>query len=269
MLTQIRLGSPLYMNISGKVIAITGAAQGLGLSTALHLAQKGARLALIDMNSAKLEEAVQLCNEAAGGHDCDARAYTANIANEEEVIRLFDSIGKDFGSLHGLVNNAGITRDAMFIKVEDGKIVDRMSMEQWQAVIDVNLTGVFLCAREAAAKMLEFGTEGVLVNLASISKSGNMGQTNYSAAKAGVEAMSVTWAKELARYGIRSATIAPGCIETEMLKSMKPEALERFVQQIPLKRLGKPDNIAQTVAFILENDYISGRTIEVDAALRI
>ncbi len=256
------------MNISGNVIAITGAAQGLGLQTALHLAAKGAQLALMDLDPVKLEQAVTACREVAA-KDAAIRFYTTNVADEAQVEASFGQIVADFGALHGLVNNAGITRDGLLIKAKEGVEEKRMSLQQWQAVMDVNLTGVFLCGREAATRMIETGSEGVIINIASISKAGNMGQTNYSAAKAGVEAMSVTWAKELARYGIRSAAVAPGFMETEMVASMKAEALEMMTKQIPLKRLGKPEHIAQTIAFILENDYISGRTIEVDAGLRI
>jgi len=144
-----------------------------------------------------------------------------------------------------------------------------MSLAQWQAVIDVNLTGVFLCTREVAAKMIELKNEGAIVNISSISRAGNMGQANYSAAKAGVAADTVVWAKELARYGIRVAGVAPGFIETEMTASMKPEALEKMTSGIPLKRMGKPAEIAHSVAYILENDYYTGRILELDGGLRL
>jgi 3-oxoacyl-[acyl-carrier protein] reductase len=168
-----------------------------------------------------------------------------------------------------LVNNAGITRDALFLKFKDGELVSRMSLANWQQVIDVNLTGVFLCGRAAAEQMIRAGNGGVLVNISSISRHGNMGQTNYSATKAGVQAMSVAWAKELARFDIRSASISPGFIGTEMVRSMKPEALEKMCQSIPASRLGEPDEIAATVQFIIENDYISGRDFGVDGGLRL
>ena len=144
-----------------------------------------------------------------------------------------------------------------------------MSLAQWQMVIDVNLTGVFLCGREAAARMIESGSEGVIINISSISMAGNFGQTNYSATKAGVAAMAVTWAKELARYGIRTGAIAPGYIATEMVMGMKPEALEKMAAGIPLKRLGEPGEIAQMALAIFTNDYISGRVFEVDGGLRL
>ena len=134
-------------------------------------------------------------------------------------------------------------------------------MEQWQLVIDVNLTGVFLCGREAAAKMIELDCKGCIINISSISRHGNMGQVNYSATKAAVRAMAVVWAKEFARYGLRAASIAPGFIGTEMVMAMKPEAREKLTSGIPARRIGDPDEIASTVQFILENDYISGQML--------
>ncbi len=253
------------MNLNGKVIAITGGGQGLGRSMALVLAAKGAKLALVDLNQEKLDEAVVLCKEAGG----DARGYIANVAQEDDVIALFDRIVEDFGTLDGLVNNAGITRDGLMVKAKDGEILKKMSLAEWQAVIDVNLTGVFLCGREAAERMIKLDSKGVILNISSVSKAGNMGQTNYSAAKAGVAAMTVTWAKELARYGIRSAAIAPGFIATEMVASMKPEALDKIASTIPLKRLGQPEEIGHTVAYIFENDYFTGRVIEMDGGIRL
>jgi 3-oxoacyl-[acyl-carrier protein] reductase len=232
---------------------------------ALELAGKGSKLALVDLNQADLDETAGLCME----QGVEVRTYVANVADEAQVEKLFTDIARDFSAINGLVNNAGITRDGLFLKAKDGQVVSKMSMEQWNQVIAVNLTGTFLCAREAAAKMIETGSEGCIINISSVSRSGNMGQTNYTATKAGVEAMAVTWAKELARYGIRAASIAPGYIGTEMVMSMKPEAREKIEAGIPAKRLGKPEEIARTVSFILENDYINGRCIEVDGALRI
>ncbi|KAA0874098.1 SDR family oxidoreductase [Nitrincola tapanii] len=253
------------MDLQDKVIVITGGGRGLGRSMALELAEKGAKLALADLNQQDLDETIALC-EAKG---TQARGYITNVAVEADVEKLFNDVVSDFGSLHGLVNNAGITRDGLFIKAKDGEILGKMSLDHWNLVMDVNLTGTFLCAREAACKMIELKVPGCIVNISSISRSGNMGQTNYTATKAGVEAMAVTWAKELSRYGIRAASIAPGYIGTEMVMSMKPEALEKIAAGIPAKRLGKPEEIAKTVTFILENDYVSGRCFEVDGGLRI
>ncbi|NRQ00922.1 SDR family oxidoreductase [Marinobacterium sp. xm-d-530] len=253
------------MDLKDKVVVITGGGRGLGRAMALELANKGARLALVDLNQDDLDETLNQV-KAAGS---DGRTYVCNVSKEAEVEALFESIVADMGGLNGLVNNAGITRDGLFIKVKDGEIVSKMSMDQWNLVMDVNLTGTFLCAREAAAQMIKNKQEGCIINISSISRSGNMGQTNYTATKAGVEAMAVTWAKELARYGIRAASIAPGYIGTEMVMAMKEEAREKIAAGIPAKRLGKPEEIAHTVSFILENDYVSGRCFEVDGGLRI
>jgi 3-oxoacyl-[acyl-carrier protein] reductase len=253
------------MDLNGKVVAITGGAQGLGLAMARVFAAKGCKLALIDINQDSLVGAAN----ALGEYGVEVATFVTNVAQEESVVATFDGIVQRFGQLNGLINNAGITRDGLMLKVKDGAVTDRMSLAQWQMVIDVNLTGVFLCGREAAAKMIETGSDGVIINISSISKAGNFGQTNYSAAKAGVAAMAVTWAKELARYGIRTGAIAPGFIATEMVMGMKPEALEKMAAGIPLKRLGEPAEIAQMALTIFENDYISGRVFEVDGGLRL
>ena len=253
------------MNLKNKVIVVTGGAQGLGLSMAEALAAKGAKLALVDLNQEKLNDSVAACKQAGG----EARSYIANVSKEDDVIVLFNQIVSDFGALNGVINNAGILRDGMLIKTKNGAITKKMSLAEWQAVIDVNLTGVFLCGREATEHMIKLGSEGVILNISSLSKAGNMGQTNYSAAKAGVAAMTVTWAKELARFGIRCAGIAPGFVSTDMVASMKPEALDKMAAGVPLKRLGYPSEIAKSAVFIFENDYYTGRIIEIDGGIRI
>ena len=253
------------MDVRGKTILVTGAGRGIGRSLSEHFARKGARLALLDTNPQDLEETRARCVELGA----EARGYTADAASEDSVVGTLDQITKDFGSLDGLINNAGIVRDALLIKVKDGQIVSKMTLAQWQSVIDVNLTGVFLCAREAAQRMIARATGGVIVNISSICRAGNAGQTNYSAAKAGVMAMTVVWAKELARFGIRVGAVAPGFVRTPMVESMKPDALARMTAPIPLGRLGEPDEIAHAVGFIFENDLFTGRCVEVDAGLRI
>jgi 3-oxoacyl-[acyl-carrier protein] reductase len=180
-----------------------------------------------------------------------------------------DAIARDFGRLDVLVNNAGIVKDGLLLKVKDGQVVGKMGLDQWNAVIGVNLTGVFLCGREAAERMVKLGHGGVIVNISSISKDGNVGQTNYTATKSGVAAMAVTWAKELARFGIRTGAIAPGYCATDILSGMTPETLAKVTAPVPLKRLGEPNEIAQTAVFIVENDFFTGRTISVDGGLRI
>jgi 3-oxoacyl-[acyl-carrier protein] reductase len=253
------------MDVRNKTVVVTGAGRGIGRAIALRLARHGADIALFDLNATELEETRALC----GAEAVQARCYRVNVADEGEVCAAMTRVVADFGRLDGLVNNAGIVRDALLVKVKDGAIVGRMTMDQWSAVIGVNLSGVFLCAREAAAQMIERGNGGVIVNISSISRVGNAGQSNYSAAKAGVESMGVVWAKELARYGIRVGSIAPGFTHTEILASMRPEVLEKLTAPVPLRRLGQPDEIAHAVLFIFESDFFTGRCLELDGGLRL
>jgi 3-oxoacyl-[acyl-carrier protein] reductase len=253
------------MQIQGKTVVITGAGRGIGRAMAKVFAERGANLALLDLSTADLEATQAICIQAGA----QARIYKCNVAQEAEVTQTFTAIAADFGRLDVLVNNAGITRDALLVKVKDGQVTGGMSLAQWQAVIDVNLTGVFLCGREAASRMITLGNGGVIVNISSISRAGNMGQSNYSAAKSGVAAMAVTWAKELARYGIRTGAIAPGFIQTDILNDMKPEVLEKTLAAVPLKRAGVAEEIAHGVVFIVTSDYFTGRVIEIDGGLRI
>jgi 3-oxoacyl-[acyl-carrier protein] reductase len=251
------------MNLTDKVIVVTGGGQGLGRSMAVSLAASGAKLALVDLNEELLQETVALI-EAEGS---SAKYYLANVTNEADVEKTFATINQDFGGFDGLVNNAGILRDGMFVKAKDGQVVKKMSLEQFQSVIDVNLTGVFLCGREAAVHMIESGRKGVIVNMSSIARGGNMGQTNYAASKAGVVAMTVTWARELGRHGIRVGAIAPGVIRTAMTDAMKPEMRERLEKMKPVGRLGEADEIAHTVKYIFENEFFTGRVVEIDGGL--
>ncbi|AQU82284.1 MAG: SDR family oxidoreductase [Halomonas sp.] len=253
------------MQLTDKVIAITGGARGLGFAIAQRLGAQGARVALLDLSAAALDEAVSLLSS----QNIDAQAFVVNVADEESVQTAFADVASRMGPVSGCVNNAGVTDDALLIKAKDGSVEKRMSLSAWQRVLNVNLTGVFLCGREAATQMVEAGYQGVIVNISSISRAGNMGQSNYAAAKAGVHALTVTWGKELARYGIRTGTVAPGFIATDMTASMRPDMLERIADSVPLKQLGEPDNIAQSVAFIFENDYFTARIIECDGGLRL
>jgi 3-oxoacyl-[acyl-carrier protein] reductase len=253
------------MQLKGKTVAITGAARGIGRAIAEDFAAQGANLALIDLTEPELAESCAACQ----AHGVSARGYSASVSTETDVVATFERIVADFGRLDGLINNAGIVRDALLVKVKDGEVIGKMSLAQWQAVIDVNLTGVFLCGREAAEHMIRLKNGGVIINISSISRVGNVGQSNYSAAKAGVASMAVVWAKELARYGIRAGAIAPGFTKTAILESMKPEILARVIAPVPLQRLGHAEEIAHTARFIFENDFFTGRLIALDGGLRL
>ena len=252
------------MDITEKVIAITGAGRGLGRAIALRLASQGAVLALIDVNRVDLE----VTEAEVRSRDGRCALFVCNVADEPEVEATFAAIEEQLGALHGLVNCAGILRDGMLIKMKEGELVEKMSLSQWQAVIDVNLTGTFLCGREGAALMAK-GGQGVIINISSIARAGNIGQSNYAASKAGVASLVVTWGRELARHGIRVMGIAPGVFATDMTAAMKPEAMARMQQAIPVGALGQGEQLAQTVQFILANDYLSGRIIDLDGGLRL
>ncbi|HEX7013651.1 MAG TPA: SDR family oxidoreductase [Steroidobacteraceae bacterium] len=253
------------MQLEGKVTVITGAGRGIGRAMALAFADRRSDLALLDLNPADLDQVRSLCE--ARGVRC--KTYTCNVAAEQEVITTLDAVTSELGRLDVMISNAGITKDALLVRVKDGRVVGKMSLDQWQAVLDVNLTGVFLCAREAAERMIKLGNGGVLISTSSLSRAGNIGQTNYSAAKAGVAAMTAVWAKELARYGIRAAAIAPGFTRTAILDSMKPELIERALGHVPLKRMAQPEEIAHAAIFIAENDFFTGRVLEVDGGQRM
>ncbi|EXJ09646.1 MULTISPECIES: SDR family oxidoreductase [Nitrincola] len=253
------------MQIHNKTFVITGGARGLGAGMAVHLAKLGANVALIDLDA----EGLQHTADELVALGVKSQGYVCDITDEGQVESTFASIRADFGQIHGLVNNAGLMRDGMLIKIKDGKLVDKMSLSQWSSVVSVNLTGAFLCGREAAAIMAEQGEGGVIVNVSSVSRAGNAGQTNYSATKSGVATLVVSWAKELARYGIRVGGIAPGVIATEMTAQMKPEAIERMLSAVPLRRLGEISEMAHTLQYIVENDFFTGRIIEMDGGLRI
>ncbi|GAA0349128.1 SDR family oxidoreductase [Bowmanella denitrificans] len=253
------------MQLQDQVIAITGAAQGLGLAMAEFLAARGAKIALLDMQADAVNQAVDKLTQAG----FNAKGFVLNVTDEQQVEQTFADIAAQFGRLNGLINSAGIMRDGMLLKVKDGQLVDKMSLSQFQSVLDVNLTGTFLCGREAAAQMINTNSQGVIINISSVSRAGNAGQSNYSASKAGVAAMTVTWAKELARFGIRTGCIAPGLVETAMAAQMRPEMRERFLSTVPLRRLADPQEVAHAAGFIFENDYFTGRVLELDGGTRV
>ena len=252
------------MNIKDSVVVITGGARGLGLAIAEALAKKGAKLAIIDVDQPTLEKS---CADL-GAMTEEVQGYAVDITDEDMVESTFNYILEDFGRVNVLINNAGILSDGLLLKVKEGQLLEKMSLDKFQAVTNVNVNGTFLCGREAALAMIASEQQGLIINMSSLARSGNIGQTNYAASKAAVASMSCGWAQELARYNIRSVAMAPGVMKTDMTAAMKPQVLERLEQAIPSKRLGEPKEVASTIEFIIENDYINGRIIEVDGGLR-
>ena len=253
------------MDIKGKTVVVTGAGRGIGRAMAERLGRDGGHIALFDVSAGDLRSTREAL-ETAG---ITARDYTVDVTSEAAVASALDAVVADFGRLDVLINNAGIIRDALLVKAKDGEIVNKMTLAQWQAVIDVNLTGVFLCGREASERMIKLGNGGVIINISSVSRHGNAGQSNYSAAKAGVVALAVVWAKELARYGIRAGAIAPGGVRTDILSTMKPEMVEKLMSAVPLRRFAEPGEVAAAAAFIIGNDYFTGRCIDLDGGSRV
>tara|TARA_B100001094_G_scaffold333396_1_gene411431 strand:+ start:5071 stop:5829 length:759 start_codon:yes stop_codon:yes gene_type:complete len=251
------------MELKDCVVVITGGARGIGYAIAQDLAQAGAKLALIDRDQEQLEQSAAHLAELT-----EVQGYCVDLTDEELVEDTFSYIVEDFGKVNVVINNAGLLKDGMLVKAKQGQITDKMSLEQFKQVCDVNITGSFLCGREGAIAMIQSEQEGLIINMSSLARSGNIGQTNYAASKAAVATMSVGWAQELARYKIRSVAIAPGVVDTDMTRAMKPEAQERLKQAIPCGRLAHTAEIAQTVRFIIENDYINGRVLEIDGGLR-
>lgn len=253
------------MNLQNQVIVITGAAQGLGRAMAEEFAKQGAHIALLDMQAEAIEAAASEIEKLG----VKASGYAVNVTDEQQVEDTFAKIAADFGQINGLINSAGIMRDGMLLKVKEGKVVKKMPLDQFQSVLDVNVTGTFLCSREAATQMIETNSKGVIINLSSVSRAGNVGQTNYSASKAAVATMTVSWGKELARYGIRTGCIAPGLVETAMAAQMRPEMREMFINTVPLRRLADVEELAHAAKFIFENEYFTGRTLELDGGTRV
>ena len=252
------------MNLSEMKVLVTGGGSGMGREFVVQLATSGASVAFCDVS----EDALAATLDACAGLPGKVIGLKADVSNEEDVTRLVTDAFAGLGGLNGLVNNAGIFRDGLLVKADKDGSIKKMSLAQWNSVIAVDLTGPFLCTREFAVKMIESKTlASCIVNISSIARHGNPGQSNYSAAKAGLIADTKLWGSELARYGIRTGAVAPGFVDTPILQGMRPEVLEGMLKAVPLRRSGKPSEIWQAVKFIFECDYFTGRCVDVDGGL--
>jgi 3-oxoacyl-[acyl-carrier protein] reductase len=250
-----------------KVVIVTGAAAGIGRATALRFAEEGCRVAAWDVNDSVADEVTEELG-AAGGSGYFQRV---NVAETGEVDAAVAEIVEKWGGIDVLVNNAGILRDAQLVKYKDGQVVATMSDEQWEAVIGVNLRGVFNCTRAAVPHMIARGG-GAVLNASSVAgRDGNFGQTNYVAAKAGLIGMTKTWSRELARYKIRVNAVAPGFVKTEILASMPDKILDAMVAHTPLGRIGETRDIADAYLWLASDaaSWITGITLSVDGGLVI
>ena len=237
------------------VVIVTGANRGIGLAVARDVAADGRPVAMVGRSLEKLE-AARVTFHA----ESDVRCYAADISNWDDVQAAVEAIHTDFPVIHGLVNNAGITRDGLLV---------RMSPEDWQAVLDVNLTGTFFFTRSIAPIMMR-QRSGRIVSISSvIGLIGNAGQANYAAAKAGIVAMTKSVARELGGRGVTCNAIAPGFIETDMTDGLPEKVRADMLQRIPLKRLGKVEDLSGAVRFLLSQDaaWITGQTLVVDGGM--
>jgi 3-oxoacyl-[acyl-carrier protein] reductase len=252
------------MRLEDTKFIVTGAAQGLGRHYALRLAEAGGQVAAGDVNEAGLASLVQETKGVRG----KVHARRLDVASEADDAAFVDWAHGAMGGLNGLVNNAGILRDGLLVKKDKttGAVV-KLSREQWQQVIDVNLTGATWMVRDVVGKMVETGQKGVIVNMSSIARHGNRGQSNYAAAKASLATNTKTWSLEFAPFGIRVGAIAPGMVDTPMTQGMNQKARDALVAMIPVGRCGVPEDIWLAVRFVIECDYFNGRTIDVDGGL--
>lgn len=239
---------------------VTGAASGIGRRFTLELAAAGAAVAAVDTDVEGLERLKADVAHLPGR----VLAEKLDVTQEASVMAYVSESSRQFDGFNVLVNNAGILRDGLLAKQEMGW-VKKLPTMQWKQVIDVNLTAPFLMAREVAADIIKRNIkESVIVNISSVTSAGNPGQSNYSASKAGLDALTRTWSLELAPHGIRVGSIAPGLIDTPLLGNISEEALRDLVAHIPLKRIGTPHEIWLALKFIIECEFFTGRVIEVD-----
>ncbi|MBN1934041.1 MAG: SDR family oxidoreductase [Anaerolineae bacterium] len=249
------------MRLKDRVALITGAAAGIGKATAELFHREGAQVVICDVN----EQAGQTLAETLG----NAAFYKVNVADRQEVQAWIDDVIARHARVDVLINNAGITRDALFVRVKDGELVKQMPEEDFDLVVSINLKGVFNCTQAVAPYMIK-QSSGSIVSVSSVvGLYGNFGQTNYAATKAGVIGMTKVWARELGRYGVRVNAVAPGFTLTEMVQKMPEQILDRMKAQTPLGRLAQPIEIANVFLWLAsdESSFVHGATISVDGGM--
>jgi 3-oxoacyl-[acyl-carrier protein] reductase len=253
------------MRLKDKVALITGGGNGIGRATALRFAKEGAVVVVADLDEAGVAETAKLIADEGG----KSLAVVGNVSARAEAQKMVDAALNNFDRLDILINNAGITRDALTTRVKDGE-TKMMTDEQWDMVLLVNLKGAWLMSQLAAVPMMK-QKSGRIVNTASVGAQGNIGQANYSASKAGVIGLTKTHALEWARYNIAVNCVAPGGVKTRMTAAIPDNVMAGLVERIPLKRMAEPDEIASVHTFLASDDasYITGQVIWVDGGLTV
>jgi 3-oxoacyl-[acyl-carrier protein] reductase len=246
------------MRLKDKVAIITGGANGIGKETAFTFAREGAHVVIADFDKTTGEQSVKELQE----QGAKALFLQVNVADQQSVLQMVEAAFQAFGRIDILINNAGITRDAMLKK---------LTAEHWQQVIDVNLSGVFYCTQAVLPYMVEQQKGKIICTSSIVGVHGNIGQTNYAATKAGVIGLTKTWAKELGRKGINVNAVAPGFVETGMVAKVPEKVINQMVEKVPMQRLGQPSDIANAYLYLAsdESDYVNGTVLEVDGGLVI
>ena len=248
------------MRLKDKVCLITGGAAGIGKATAKRFVEEGAKVIIADL----VEDAGQKTAAELG-----ADFYKVDVADRQDVQNWVDAAVEKYGRIDVIINNAGVLRDGLFVKVKEGELVSQMSEANFDLVIDVNLKGVFNCAQAVAPYMIQQGGGAILNTTSIVGLDGNFGQTNYVASKAGVIGMTKVWARELGRHQIRVNAVAPGFTLTEMVKQMPEKVLEGMIAKTPMRRMGEPVDIANAFLFLASDEaaFISGVTLRVDGGI--
>jgi 3-oxoacyl-[acyl-carrier protein] reductase len=257
------------MNIEGKVALITGGGNGIGRATAIRFAQEGAKIVISDMDEKGLESTSHELARINAAADGNFVTVVGDVSSREDVEKMVDAATRQFGRLDILINNAGINRDALMVRVKEGE-TRFMSDEKWDQVLDVNLKGTWLCCQIAALPMMQ-QNYGRIVNTSSIGALGNIGQANYAASKAGVIGLTKTLALEWARFGIAVNCVAPGATKTQMTAGIPDKILQGILSKIPARRLAEPEEIAAVHLFLASSEasYITGQVLFTDGGASV